>query len=300
MKKLLLIAATIAFVTGGHSLMAQNLVTNPTFTGTSTATVAGWTFTPDAILTTSTGVISGSSSALLSVLSDTNGGTVTSSTAFATTVGATYIVEFAYKSVNSASATNTNIAYVEAEVGGTNGSTKDELDQFYVASSTGSTPALTFFTANSALSKVLFTGAQASVDDVNIYLGTYNKPGRFSGTVKVTGTFPGQNFGAVSSQSVVANVNASGGLTLIQEPSGIVETGLVVTTGTAARPTTEFVGDLFITNLYLQKSGSAALLEPAKGNGLTYTVTYPNVNLGAPTENIIEKATLHKVGPVGN
>jgi len=297
MKKLLLIAATIAYVTGGHSLMAQNLITNPSFTGTSTATVAGWTFTPDAALTTSTGVISGSASALLSASNDTTFGDVTSSTTFATTPGATYFVQFAYESVNAQSATNNNISEIDVEVDGTNGAEFGSVT--LTPKTTGSTSYISFFTANSATSTIDFFGRQASVDDVSVKAGTYtaSKVGRFSGTVKVTGTFPGQNFGAINTQSVVGNVNSNGGLTFIEEPSGNVDTAAIDTTGTDARPKTTLTGTIFIDGT------TTPITEAALGGTVTFTATENNINGGGPgpgQENQIEKFSLHKVGPAGN
>jgi hypothetical protein len=222
MKRHVLYVATVVFGFSFHSLMAAtNLVQNggfesgtynwPIFIGTFTITAANG---PSA---------TGTASALLGGGSITSQGEITQQ--IATIPGTSYIVQFDYKTLDSVTADQ---KYSQVDVSDTNGAILLNL----IGQQGAGEPTTTFqtavgtFTAISNSETIDLTGYdKAVVDNIIVASGSYSEPGKYTGSVKVSSTIPSQSVGSFHTESVVARISPSGGITLIEQPSGIIEAG---------------------------------------------------------------------------
>jgi hypothetical protein len=221
-KKNLLFAVSIVFGLSFHSVMAStNLVQNGGFeSGTDDWPVQIGTFT----ITAANGPsATGTASALL------GGGSISSEAEIgqpiATVPGTSYVVQFDYKTLDSDIADDESC---QAFVSDTNGATLLSL----VRNQSDGEPTTTFqtaiatFTAISSSETVTVVGFDKSVvDNVIVASGSYSEPGKYTGSVEVSSTVPLQSVGSFHTESVVARITPSGGVYLIEQPSGTIETG---------------------------------------------------------------------------
>lgn len=135
---------------------------------------------------------------------------------FATTPGITYIVQFV------AEITGTEGQYLE---GGILGS-PDTLASWSTTSTTFVTQDYAFI-ANSHTTTIYFYGYGAYLDlaKTSVAEGSFTQPGKYAGSVVVTKSLPVPGISASHTESVVAQINASGGIYAITEPSGSVLIG---------------------------------------------------------------------------
>jgi hypothetical protein len=232
MKRSLLFAVSIVFGLSCHSVMAStNLVQNSGFeSGTDDWHFVQGTFT----ITAANGPsASGTASALLGGGSTTSQGEITQQ--IATIPGTSYVVQFDYKTLDTNSADDQR--YSQIDVSDTNG---DILLNLIGQLGSGE-PTTTFQTAVGAFTAIgdsvtidLTGYDEAVVDNVIVTTGTYSEPGKYTGSVKVTGTIPSQSVGSFHTESVVAQISPSGGITLIEQPSGTIESGAFQSENTLA------------------------------------------------------------------
>jgi hypothetical protein len=222
MKKKLLFAISIVFALSFHSLLAAtNLVQNGGFeSGTSDWPIAFGTFS----ITAANGpTASGTASALFGGGSTTGNGEVVQK--ITTVPGTSYVVQFDYKSLDSGTADSEEVDVV---ISGTDSSTLLNLDR---GPTYGGEPTTSFqtavgtFTAPATSGSItLFGYDKAVIDNVIVTTGSFSAPGKYTGSVKVSSTIPSQSIASFHTESVVARVTPSGGLFLIEQPSGIIET----------------------------------------------------------------------------
>jgi hypothetical protein len=222
MKKNLLLAVSIVFGLSFHSLMAAtDLVQNSGFeSGTDNWNTDSGTFT----ITAANGPsASGTASALL------GGGSIDSESEIgqqiATVPGTSYVVQFDYKTLDSGTGddefcivyvtdTNNNILSQITRQGGS------------IQPTTTFQTAVGTFTATTSGATINVVGYDKSViDNVVVASGSFSEPGKYTGSVKVSSTIPSESVGSFHTESVVARVTPSGGVYLIEQPSGTVETG---------------------------------------------------------------------------
>ena len=222
MKRHVLFVAAVSFGFSFHSLLAStNLVQNSGFeSGTDNWNINDGTFT----ITAANGPsATGTASAFL------GGGSITSESVidqqFATVPGTSYVVQFDYKTLDSGTA---DAPFCEVYLTDTNSDIVLEI----VRQQGSGQPTTTFqtavgtFTATTSSATINVVGYDKSViDNVIVASGSFSKPGKYTGSVKVSNTIPSQSIGSFHTESVVARVTPSGGLYLIEQPSGIIETG---------------------------------------------------------------------------
>jgi hypothetical protein len=228
MKRTLLFAATIVFGLSCHSLLAAaNLLPNGSFENGLT----GWN--PDGIVaidTTPGQQTSGTASALLGgTTSIFDEGSVTS-LRFPTTPGTTYTAQLDAETLDGTSSDDHYVEFTARD-----GTSNNQIGYTYFTPSTKFTTFSTSFTATGTSSYVEVYGYdQEVVDNVIVSTGSFSEPGKYTGSVKQTTAISSLSISSFSTQSVVARITPSGGLTLIEQPSGWLESGGFVSNSSIA------------------------------------------------------------------
>jgi len=265
MKRNLLFAVSIVFGFSFHSVMAAtNLVQNSGFeSGTDDWTSGEGTFT----ITAANGPsATGTASALL------GGGSITSESEIgqqiATVPGTSYVVQFDYKTLDSGTGDDEFcILYVT--------DTNNDILLQITRQGVSGQPTTTFqtavgtFTATTSGATIDVVGFdEAVIDNVIVSTGSFSEPGKYTGSVKVSSTIPSQSVDSFHTESVVARITPSGGLYLIEQPSGTVETGAfqnentLAISGTTATVTVKDKTDIkFTTTTDALAGGSGGLDE---------------------------------------
>ena len=143
----------------------------------------------------------------------------------ATIPGTNYVVQFDYKTLDSNTARQ---KYTQVSISDSNGFTLLNLTRALGADAptTVFQTAVGAFTAISGGATLQLAGYDSAVvDNVVIATGSYSEPGKYTGSLKVSSTIPSVSIGSFHTESVVARITPSGGVYLIEEPSGIIEAG---------------------------------------------------------------------------
>ena len=255
MKRTLLLAVSIAFGLSAHSLLAAtNLVQNGGFeSGTN-----DWNLNNDDFsITAANGPsASGTAAALLGGAGTSDDGSIFQN--FPTTPGINYVITYDYKTLDTGTATN-RFSQVSVEVDGSNGNEVNNNNNITYTPTTSFQTAIDSFTANSGTSTIYVSGNdEVVVDNVSVVSGSFSKPGRFTGSVKITGTIPSQTIGAFHTESVVARISPSGGIYWIMEPTGDYGTAALLNDSTIAY------------------SGSTQAVKIADKDHISFSYTAPN------------------------
>jgi hypothetical protein len=75
---------------------------------------------------------------------------------------------------------------------------------------------------------------ESVIDNVVVASGSFSEPGKYTGSVKVSSAIPSQSIDSFHTESVVARITPSGGVYLIEQPSGNIETGVFQSENTLA------------------------------------------------------------------
>jgi hypothetical protein len=221
-KRRVLFAVAVLFGFSFHPLIAAtNLVQNGNFeNGT-----ADWPLVegPFTIIAANGPSASGTASALL-------GGQSTSAESqigqhITTVPGINYVVEFDYKTLDSDTADDESCV---VEVVDANNNVLSEIyrHQGNGQPTTAFQTAAGTFTATGTAATIFVVGSDESViDNVVVTSGSFSEPGKYTGSVKISGTIPLESVGSFHTESVVARVTPTGALYLIEQPSGTVEAG---------------------------------------------------------------------------
>lgn len=214
MKRHVLFGAAVLFGFSFHSLIAAtNLVQNGGFeSGSNNWPISLGTFT----ITADNGPsATGTASALLGGGSITGQGEITQQ--IATIPGTSYIVQFDYKTLDGVPADQ---KYSQIDV---SDNANDTILLNLIGQEGSGEPTTVFqtavgtFTAIGNSTTIDLTGYdKAVVDNVLVTTGSYSEPGKYTGSVKVSGTIPLESVGSFHTESVVARISPSGGITLIK------------------------------------------------------------------------------------
>jgi len=202
-------------------MAATNLVQNSGFeSGTDNWLIDVGTFSVTAANGPSA---SGTASALLGGGSTTSEGGIIQQ--ITTVPGTSYVLQFDYKTLDSGTA---DFKVAQVIVSDTSGPTT--LLNLVRETGEGG-PTTTFqtavgtFTAITSGATVLVQAEDEGViDNVIVTTGSFSAPGKYTGSVKLSSTIPSQSIGSFHTESVVARITPSGGLFLIEQPSGAIET----------------------------------------------------------------------------
>jgi len=214
---------------------------------------------------------SGTAAALLGGASTGDDGDIFQN--FPTTPGVNYVITYDYKTLDTGTATNIN-SDVSVEVDGSNGNELNNNSNIEYRPTTSFQTAIDSFTANSGTSTIYVYGNdEVVVDNVSVVSGSFSKPGKYTGSVKITGTIPSQTIGAFHTESVVARISPSGGIYWIMEPGGDYNTAALLNDGKIAY------------------SGTIEAVTIADKDHIKFSITYPG-----STESTTDAFSLKRTG----
>jgi len=233
MKRALLLG--LAMMAGVGSATAGNVLVNGGF---DTGTFKGWTIVSDEV-------------AIDTKAGDHNSGAYSAKfgqngqleQTFATVVGTTYYLRYSWKTPESGT----------LEVGVLDANGNGFVDYGAPASPSFSIQTIAF-TARTTKSTVDFFGTDAVLDTVIVATGYFSKPGKYTGTLTTTQTLTPSGIVGSHTESVVARINATGGISMLTEPDGAYFGGV-------------FLNDVAIA---LEENTFAAVL---KGDDLSFTAS---------------------------
>jgi len=260
-------------------MAATNILQNGSFESGTTA----WNFPNDGsvVIDGSSGQqTSGTASALFDP-GDTLGQEAELYQTFPTTPGSNYIVQFDYETLDSSPFDD---QYMEVYVSGTN-----IQPLLYVNPNPTThfqTSTNTFVASGTSATIELYGEDNIVYDNVIVYTGSFSEPGKYSGKVKVTGTLPLESIASFHTESVVARISPTGGISWIQQPSWI--------SNNSEFEDTINLGS-FITDSSLAVSGTTVPVSIKTKTHVSFTETFSNTN-GIPPLTDILTFTLHKVG----
>ncbi len=256
--KSLLILAGLLLAFSSPLLKADNLITNGDF---ETGNLNGWAVQGSTAIDSGTGEVEGAYAANLDPSSNNYG---TLSQTFETTPGVSYVLQYdgisnqTFESYVSVTGSNTTIY---------NGS---------IPSSSTFTTHRSTFVAVSGTTQLTFGADYGTtiIDNVIVSTGSFSAPGRYTGSVKITTSVPSQNIASLHTESIVARITPTGGISTITQPNGSVDAGGFADAG------------------MLLLDGTSVPFT-IKGKTVTFTVTTNNGSTPASTETTVYR--LHKV-----
>ena len=251
-------------------MAATNLLPNGSFENG----LIDWNVNYGVTIDTTTGQqTSGTASIVLGGTTGDSNGELTSNP-FPTTPGTNYIVQFDYETLDGTAGNN---QYVEVYA-------HDAFSNLSLLDREVPTPTTKFVTTSYAFTAT-GTGAtigiygedQEVVDNVIVSTGSFGAPGKYTGSVKETTGLPTQDISSMSTESVVARITPSGGLYLIEQPSGSTDTGAFINSSTIAYSGTTFAVSI-VDKTHIK---------------FTTSFSYPN---DTPPDTYMQTFMLHKVG----
>jgi len=138
---------------------------------------------------------------------------------FATVPGTTYVLQYNLKTTDEA------LASFLADVTGTSALISNAADASPSGVPTTFTAQVAVFTADSTVTTLEFMGSYITLNNVSVTAGSFTKPGKYTGTAVVTQTLTAATIAGAHTDTVVARVTASGGVSILDEPFGTYYSG---------------------------------------------------------------------------
>lgn len=111
------------------------------------------------------------------------------------------------------------------------------------------------------------------MDNVRLFAGSFSKPGRYTGTVKISGSLPSADISSFHTESVVADAGTNGSLFVLTQPSGTFLEGAFISGSTVALSGTTQSFTLKGTNLDFTTIDSAQASDALDGTTAPETTT---------------------------